>query len=236
MDGDGETMSPLPAPRPRVFPVSGISSTPRCGHTLTALAGPDGDLQGARLVLFGEASAGRLSRPSPIAISTCSTRAVLASCRWSGLPVSKPCPELSIASQVARRRWRAPRSPGTAVRQPRQGQQALAQVGIYLWLSGSLLPVKHNIQDACLDARANGFGFWPAGIRLAGATSDVHIMDVRTGKWERANVQGEPPSPRAAHAAAAVGSMVVVQVGLACVAGLSTSHPNHVSTMHWPLL
>lgn len=47
-------MSPLPAPRPRVFPVSGISSTPRCGHTLTALAGPDGDLQGARLVLFGE--------------------------------------------------------------------------------------------------------------------------------------------------------------------------------------
>ena len=55
MDGDGETMSPLPAPRPRVFPVSGISSTPRCGHTLTALAGPDGDLQGARLVLFGEA-------------------------------------------------------------------------------------------------------------------------------------------------------------------------------------
>lgn len=52
----------------------------------------------------------------------------------------------------------------------------------------------------------------PAGIRLAGATSDVHIMDVRSGKWERANTQGEPPSPRAAHAAAAVGSMVVVQV------------------------
>lgn len=51
-----------------------------------------------------------------------------------------------------------------------------------------------------------------AGIRLAGATSDVHIMDVRSGKWERANTQGEPPSPRAAHAAAAVGSMVVVQV------------------------
>jgi hypothetical protein len=59
-----------------------------------------------------------------------------------------------------------------------------------------------------------------AGIRLAGATSDVHIMDVRTGKWERANVQGEPPSPRAAHAAAAVGSMVVVQVGLASDAGV----------------
>jgi hypothetical protein len=50
-----------------------------------------------------------------------------------------------------------------------------------------------------------------AGIRLAGATSDVHIMDVRSGKWERMAPQGEPPSPRAAHAAAAVGSMVVVQ-------------------------
>ena len=50
------------------------------------------------------------------------------------------------------------------------------------------------------------------GIRLAGATSDVHIMDVRTGKWEKMAPHGEPPSPRAAHAAAAVGSMVVVQV------------------------
>ena len=50
------------------------------------------------------------------------------------------------------------------------------------------------------------------GIRLAGATSDVHIMNVRTGKWDRATPAGEAPSPRAAHAAAAVGSMVVVQV------------------------
>ena len=54
--------------------------------------------------------------------------------------------------------------------------------------------------------------FANAGIRLAGATSDVHIMDVRTGKWEKMVPHGEPPSPRAAHAAAAVGSMVVVQV------------------------
>lgn len=53
-----------------------------------------------------------------------------------------------------------------------------------------------------------------AGIRLAGATNDVHIMDVRTGRWERWAPQGEPPSPRAAHAAAAVGSMVVVQGGI----------------------
>lgn len=51
-----------------------------------------------------------------------------------------------------------------------------------------------------------------AGIRLAGATSEVNIMDVRTGRWEVLNPSGEAPSPRAAHAAAAVGAMVVVQV------------------------
>lgn len=51
-----------------------------------------------------------------------------------------------------------------------------------------------------------------AGIRLAGATNDVHIFDVRSGKWEKITPQGEPPSPRAAHAAAAVGNMVVIQV------------------------
>lgn len=51
-----------------------------------------------------------------------------------------------------------------------------------------------------------------AGIRLAGATNDVHVFDVRTGTWSKISPLGEPPSPRAAHAAAAVGAMVVVQV------------------------
>lgn len=52
------------------------------------------------------------------------------------------------------------------------------------------------------------------GIRLAGATSDVHILDVRSGRWQKATPLGEHPSPRAAHAAADVGSMVVVQGGI----------------------
>lgn len=52
------------------------------------------------------------------------------------------------------------------------------------------------------------------GIRLAGATSDVHIMDVRTGRWDKVTPLGEPPSPRAAHSAAAVGNMVVIQGGI----------------------
>ncbi len=63
------------------------------------------------------------------------------------------------------------------------------------------------------------------GIRLAGATSDVHIMNVRTGKWDRATPAGEAPSPRAAHAAAAVGSMVVVQVGSLPASDLPRNRP-----------
>ena len=39
-------------------------------------------------------------------------------------------------------------------------------------------------------------------------------MDVRSGRWEKVTPLGEPPSPRAAHAAAAVGNMVVVQGGI----------------------
>lgn len=39
------------------------------------------------------------------------------------------------------------------------------------------------------------------------------MFDVRSGSWEKIQPQGEAPSPRAAHAGAAVGSMVVIQVG-----------------------
>ncbi|KAK4408014.1 Serine/threonine-protein phosphatase BSL1 [Sesamum angolense] len=50
------------------------------------------------------------------------------------------------------------------------------------------------------------------GIRLAGVTNSVHSYDVLTRKWTRLRPAGEPPSPRAAHAAAAVGTMVVFQI------------------------
>ncbi|MFS7975940.1 putative protein-serine/threonine phosphatase [Helianthus anomalus] len=52
------------------------------------------------------------------------------------------------------------------------------------------------------------------GIRLAGVTNSVHSYDVITRKWTRIRPSGEPPSPRAAHAAAAVGTMVVFQGGI----------------------
>ncbi|XP_047307706.1 serine/threonine-protein phosphatase BSL3-like [Impatiens glandulifera] len=53
-----------------------------------------------------------------------------------------------------------------------------------------------------------------AGIRLAGATADVHCYDVRSTKWTRITPYGEPPTPRAAHVATAVGTMVVIQGGI----------------------
>ncbi|XP_038901003.1 serine/threonine-protein phosphatase BSL3 [Benincasa hispida] len=59
-----------------------------------------------------------------------------------------------------------------------------------------------------------------AGIRLAGATADVHCYDVLTNKWSRITPLGEPPTPRAAHVATAVGTMVVIQGGIG-PAGLS---------------
>ncbi|KAJ1688576.1 hypothetical protein LUZ63_019966 [Rhynchospora breviuscula] len=52
------------------------------------------------------------------------------------------------------------------------------------------------------------------GIRLAGVTNSVHSYDVDSKKWTRIHPVGEAPSPRAAHAAAAVGTMVVFQGGI----------------------
>uniref|UniRef100_A0A7N0VI02 Serine/threonine-protein phosphatase n=1 Tax=Kalanchoe fedtschenkoi TaxID=63787 RepID=A0A7N0VI02_KALFE len=59
-----------------------------------------------------------------------------------------------------------------------------------------------------------------AGIRLAGATADVHCYDILSNKWSRLTPFGEPPTPRAAHVATAVGTMVVIQGGIG-PAGLS---------------
>lgn len=177
MEGsDGEIMSPLPAPRPRVFPVSGISSTPRCGHTLTALAGPDGDLQGARLVLFGECDGQivYISR-AVMAVAMCSGQDTVLPwplgpgvCGHPQLPDARsaccllfeatrhPANTTLIradALQVVRRRWRAPRSPGTMARQPHRAR-APAQVKHLQ---------RHSTRGCCSDMHS----LTPAGWELA---------------------------------------------------------------------
>lgn len=87
--------------------------------------------------------------------------------------------------------------------------QGLQQVGFGCMIRQVALP-----QSLCCLTPCN-IQICAAGIRLAGATNDVHVFDVRTGTWTKITPQGEPPSPRAAHAAAAVGAMVVVQVRFA---------------------
>ncbi|EMS55151.1 Serine/threonine-protein phosphatase BSL1-like protein [Triticum urartu] len=51
-------------------------------------------------------------------------------------------------------------------------------------------------------------------VGLAGVTNTVHSYDVDKRRWTRLHPAGDPPSPRAAHSAAAVGTMVVFQGGI----------------------
>ncbi|MFQ6631641.1 hypothetical protein Gotur_009187 [Gossypium turneri] len=52
-----------------------------------------------------------------------------------------------------------------------------------------------------------------AGIRLAGATADVHCYDVLSNKWSRVVVQGPGPGPRYGHVMALVGQRYLMAIG-----------------------
>ena len=69
-----------------------------------------------------------------------------------------------------------------------------------------------------------------AGIRLAGATNDVHCFEIEKGAWTKLQPLGEPPSPRAAHAAAAVGNMVVMQARTPRRSGHTSTRPADADT------
>ncbi|KAK9078087.1 hypothetical protein SSX86_002144 [Deinandra increscens subsp. villosa] len=90
-----------------------------------------------------------------------------------------------------------------------------AYIGPRLILFGGATALEGNSANAGTPTSAGG-----AGIRLSGATADVHCYDVLTNKWSRITPFGEPPTPRAAHVATAVGTMVVIQGGIG-PAGLS---------------
>ncbi|ONK57711.1 uncharacterized protein A4U43_C09F3300 [Asparagus officinalis] len=80
----------------------------------------------------------------------------------------------------------------------------VAYVGPQLILFGGETALEGNNAEPPSSARS-------AGIRLAGATTDVHCYDVLTNKWSRLTPLGEPPSLRAAHVIIAEGTMVVIQ-------------------------
>ncbi|XP_071690334.1 serine/threonine-protein phosphatase BSL3 [Rutidosis leptorrhynchoides] len=96
------------------------------------------------------------------------------------------------------------------------GEEGTANyMGPRLILFGGATALEGNSANAGTPTSAGG-----AGIRLSGATADVHCYDVLTNKWSRITPFGEPPTPRAAHVATAVGTMVVIQGGIG-PAGLS---------------
>lgn len=52
-------------------------------------------------------------------------------------------------------------------------------------------------------------------VRLTGACANAHKLDMHSGNWSHLQVTGDVPEPRAAHAAVAVGQMLVVHGGIA---------------------
>ncbi|XP_076924153.1 serine/threonine-protein phosphatase BSL1-like [Bidens hawaiensis] len=82
----------------------------------------------------------------------------------------------------------------------------------------AIAPTKTHGPRLILFGGATAIGGGPSspvpGIRLDGVTNSVHVYDVLTRKWTRIQPAGEPPSPRAAHAAAVVGTMVAFQGGI----------------------
>ncbi|KAH7295189.1 hypothetical protein KP509_27G036500 [Ceratopteris richardii] len=128
------------------------------------------------------------------------------------LPVPKPVPEYRVISPIIENNddGPGPRCGHTLTAIAAVGEEGSASyIGPRLILFGGATGLEGSSAQAGPQI-ANGV----AGIRLAGATADVHCYDVMSNRWTRLQPVGEPPSPRAAHAAAAVGTMVVIQGGI----------------------
>ncbi|CAM6021262.1 unnamed protein product [Sphagnum balticum] len=132
----------------------------------------------------------------------------------------RPAPAYRIQTTICEKRddGPGPRCGHTLTAVAAVGEEGCSSyVGPRLILFGGATALEGNSAAAGPQATASA----GAGIRLAGATADVHCYDIHTNKWSRLTPVGDPPSPRAAHAATAVGTMVVIQGGIG-PAGLST--------------
>ncbi|KAJ3674520.1 hypothetical protein LUZ60_005136 [Juncus effusus] len=128
----------------------------------------------------------------------------------------RPAPTYSVVNAILEKKEDGPgcRCGHTLTAVPAVGEEGSAgYIGPRLILFGGATALEGN--SATPPSTAGS-----AGIRLAGATADVHCYDVLSNKWSRLTPLGEPPSPRAAHVATAVGTMVVIQGGIG-PAGLS---------------
>ncbi|RID66481.1 hypothetical protein BRARA_D01619 [Brassica rapa] len=136
-------------------------------------------------------------------------------------PVAGPrcAPPYSVVNAILEKKedGPGPRCGHTLTAVPAVGEERSANyIGPRLILFGGATALEGNSGGTGTPTSAGSAG----GIRLAGATADVHCYDVLTNKWSRLTPHGEPPSPRAAHVATAVGTMVVIQGGIG-PAGLS---------------
>ncbi|KAJ8439340.1 hypothetical protein Cgig2_022477 [Carnegiea gigantea] len=136
----------------------------------------------------------------------------------SSCDLSLCAPTYSVVNAIIEKKedGPGPRCGHTLTAVPSVGEEATpGYIGPRLILFGGATALEGNSAAAGTPSSAGS-----AGIRLAGATADVHCYDVLTNKWSRINPIGEPPTPRAAHVATAVGTMVVIQGGIG-PAGLS---------------
>ncbi|CAA0825246.1 Serine/threonine-protein phosphatase BSL3 [Striga hermonthica] len=127
-------------------------------------------------------------------------------------------PSYSVVNAVMEKKedGPGPRCGHTLTAVPAVGEEGTPEyIGPRLILFGGATALEGNSAASGTPSSAGS-----AGIRLAGATADVHCYDVLTNKWSRVTPIGEPPTPRAAHVATAVGTMVVIQGGIG-PAGLS---------------
>ncbi|XP_024537636.1 serine/threonine-protein phosphatase BSL3 isoform X1 [Selaginella moellendorffii] len=125
----------------------------------------------------------------------------------------RPAPSYRVVNAIIEKKedGPGPRCGHTLTSVAAVGEQGTAgYIGPRLILFGGATALEGNSAAAPTPPPAGNAGI----SRLAGATADVHCFDIISNKWSRLNAVGEPPSPRAAHAATAVGSMVVIQGGI----------------------
>ncbi|XP_061356862.1 serine/threonine-protein phosphatase BSL3 isoform X2 [Gastrolobium bilobum] len=145
---------------------------------------------------------------------------VTAAAQVQGSPVVGPrlAPTYSVVNAILEKKedGPGPRCGHTLTAVAAVGEEGTpGYIGTRLILFGGATALEGNSAASGTPSSAGN-----AGIRLAGATADVHCYDVLTNKWSRITPFGEPPTPRAAHVATAVGTMVVIQGGIG-PAGLS---------------
>ncbi|CAL1390516.1 unnamed protein product [Linum trigynum] len=130
----------------------------------------------------------------------------------------RPAPTYSVVTAIIEKKedGPGPRCGHTLTAVAAVGEEGTpGYIGPRLILFGGATGLEGNSATTGTPSSAGG-----AGIRLSGATADVHCYDVLSNKWSRITPIGEPPTPRAAHVATAVGTMVVIQGGIG-PAGLS---------------